>query len=184
MHSIIQAFLAIKSGKQSQDPMDYQAPEANAYEFQSGGIIQMLKGLLDEFRAKLTQCQKEEMNSQYAYDMIKQDLTDSIENAKKDVEEKTALKAQKTEQATKDMKAANEKTLADTQTECNEKDMSFQEKQDLRTQEIEAINKAIEILSSPEVLGNAEKYLELVQQGKAKSMALIQAATSSQAKGI
>jgi len=196
MKSIILAFLAMKDKEQNkdkEDPMDYQAPEANAYEFQSGGIVQLLKGLLDEFRGKLKTCQLEEMNAQHAYDMIKQDLKDSIENAKKDAEEKTALKAQKKEEkaeaekqlaATKDMKAMNEKTLADTVTECNEKDMSFQEKQDLRTQEIEAINKAIEILSSPEVLGNAETYLELVQQGKAKSMALIQAAASSKAKGI
>jgi DNA-directed RNA polymerase subunit M/transcription elongation factor TFIIS len=136
------------------------------------------------------------MNSQHAYDMIKQDLIDSIENAKKDSEEKTALKELKTSQAaqatkqlaaTKDMKAANEKSLADTKTECAEKEMSFQEKQNLRTEEIEAINKAIEILSSPEVLGNAEKYLELVQQGKAKSLALIQAQGSrvvSKSEGV
>jgi hypothetical protein len=186
LKSVVTAFLAMKQ----QDPlggMDYNAPEANAYEFQSGGIITMLKGLLDKFRAQLTQCEKEEMNSQYAYDMIKQDLRDSIENAEKDSEEKTALKELKTAQAaeatkqlgaTKEMKAANEKSLADTTTECSEKDMSYQEKQNLRTQEIEAINKAIEILDSPEVLGNAETYLELVQQGKAKALALIQAAGS------
>lgn len=41
--------------------------------------------------------------------------------------------------------------------------MSFQEKQQLRTEEIEAIAKAVEILSSPDVMGNAEKHLALSQ---------------------
>merc|ERR1712146_686107 len=59
--------------------MDYEAPEAHAYDFQSGGIIAMLKKLRDEFRTKLADCQKEEMNSKHAYDMVVQDLVDSIE---------------------------------------------------------------------------------------------------------
>jgi hypothetical protein len=47
--------------------------------------------------------------------------------------------------------------------ECKQKGLSFTEKQQLRTEEIAAIQKAIEILKSPESLGNAEKHLELAQ---------------------
>merc|ERR1719382_1711575 len=117
--------------------------------------------------------------------MIKLDLADTIENNEKEAAEKKALKDRKMEMsaenskqkgATEDMKAANEKQLADTTTECSEKDMSFEEKKNLRTEEIEALTKAIEILSSPEVAGNAEKYLDLVQQGKAKAAVLLQEA--------
>merc|ERR1719440_462386 len=79
--------------------MDYEAPEANAYEFQSGGIITMLKKLRDDFSTKLGECQKEEMNSKHAYDMVSQDLTDSIEYATKDASEKTAKKERKAEHA-------------------------------------------------------------------------------------
>merc|ERR1719324_1707959 len=68
------------------------APEANAYEFQSGSVIDMLKRLRDDFSNKLGECQKEEMNSKHASDMVVQDLKDSIENAKKDVGEKTVQK--------------------------------------------------------------------------------------------
>jgi chromosome segregation ATPase len=75
LRSIITAFLAMKQ-KQEPDLMDYNAPEANAYEFQSTGIIDVLKKLLDEFRAKLATCQKEEMNAEHAFQMIKQDLLD------------------------------------------------------------------------------------------------------------
>merc|ERR1719321_1952668 len=73
----------------------FSAPEANAYESQSGGIIDMLKNLLKEFSEKKGQCQKEEMNSAHASNMIVNDLTDSIENANDDVAAKTKLKGEK-----------------------------------------------------------------------------------------
>merc|ERR1719253_494278 len=141
----------------------YSAPEANGYEFQSGGIVEMLKKLHDEFREKLATCQK-------------------------DIEEKTAEKERKTEKtaeskkqlaATIDMKAENEKTLSDMETECAEKKMSFAEKQQLRAEEIEAIGKAMEILKSGDVSGNAEKYLNLAQTNQAK--ALLQVVGASKA---
>merc|ERR1719240_1728020 len=84
---------------------DAAAPEANAYEFQSGGIVDMLKKLKDEFRGKLAECQKEEMNSKHAYGMIVTDLVDSIENSNDTIEEKTVTKARKEEQAAQDKKS-------------------------------------------------------------------------------
>merc|ERR1719484_42955 len=155
---------------------DYAAPEANAYEFQSGGIIEMLKKLRDEFRTKLADCQKEEMNSVHAYNMVVQDLVDSIENSNASIEDKKALKARKEEQAALDkkelaatiaMKKEDEKTLADMEVECKEKQLSFGEKQQLRTEEIEAISRAIKILKSGDVSGNADKHLDLAQTSSA-----------------
>merc|ERR1719174_3525368 len=106
------------------------APEANAYEFQSGGIVEMLKKLRDEFRTKLADCQKEEMNSKHAYDMVVQDLVDSIENSNQSIEDKKITKARKEEKTAQDkkelagtitMKTEDEKTLADMEVECEEK---------------------------------------------------------------
>jgi len=183
--SVVLALLGVSNEKA--DPMDYEAPEANAYEFQSGGIVELLKKLLAEFTAKLGQCQKEEMNSKHAYDMVIADLTDAIENSEKEIEDKTELKHQKTEEAAQDKKqlaatvadkAENEKLLKTTETECAEKKLSFAEKQKLRTEELEAIAKAIEILSSDEVSGNAEKYLALTQSRA--SVSLVQAGSRNQ----
>merc|ERR1719235_2332989 len=50
------------------------APEANAYEFQSSGVVEMLEKLLDKFIDERTTLEKEEMNSKHAYDMLMQDL--------------------------------------------------------------------------------------------------------------
>jgi len=181
--AIVSAFVDMFSeDKDQQEPglggTDYSAPEANAYEFQSGGIVDLLKKLQDEFRGKLGEVQKEEMNAKHASDMIVQDLTDSISNANKDISEKKAQKGEAEETAannkkqlaaTKDVKAQSEKTLEDVTTECSEKKLSFEEKQQLRTEEIEAIAKATEILSSPDVAGQHEKHLQLLQTSQGSS---------------
>jgi len=168
--SLISAFLGFDdSNSDSFDP-----PEANAYEAQSGGIIEMLKKLKDEFREKLAQCQKEEMNSNHAFNMVKQDLVDSIDNANKDTEEKTADKEAKKEAiaenkkdlaSTIQVKGEDENLLKNLDVECEEKTLSFQEKQKLRADEIEAIGKATEILSGDDVSGNAAEHLGLAQTG-------------------
>merc|ERR1719428_2159953 len=66
--AMISAFMAIMDA--NDDSQAPTPPEANAYEFQSGGIVDMLKKLQDDFRKQAKQCDKEEMNSKHAYDMI------------------------------------------------------------------------------------------------------------------
>jgi len=174
--SIISAFLGMGGSD------GFEPPEAKAYEAQSGGIIEMLKKLLDEFRGKLGQCQKEEMNSKHAYNMVQQDLIDSIENSNQDIEEKTAEKEGKIEKAarskkelaaTQETKAADEETLKNLDVECKQKTLSFEEKQQLRADEIAAIAKAIEILSDGRVdaghqhIGLAQTASSFVQTDRA-----------------
>merc|ERR1719214_276553 len=114
------------------------------------------------------------MNSKHAYDMIAQDLTDSIARANSDIEAKTAEKESKNEKIAEDKsllaatiqdKDEDTKTLSDLEAECEQKGLSFEEKQQLRAEEIEAIGKAIEILSGNAVSGAAEKHLSLDQVG-------------------
>merc|ERR1719395_427756 len=164
------------------DGQGMRAPEANAYENQSGGIVDMLKNLQDDFRKKLKECEKEEMNSAHASNMVVQDLTDSISRANSDIEEKTAEKEKKTEKIAEDKsilastitdKDEDTKTLSDLEAECSQKAESFKEKQQLRAEEIEAIGKAIEILQSGAVSGNAEKHLSFIQ----KASSLLQVAS-------
>merc|ERR1719262_473429 len=78
-----------------QDPegLAVSAPEANAYEFQSSGVIEMLEKLLDKFIDERTTLEKEEMNSKHAYDMLMQDLNAQIAQAEKDRDEKSESKA-------------------------------------------------------------------------------------------
>lgn len=157
--------------------LSIEAPEANAYESQSGGILDLLKKLKKEFTEKKSEAEKEEMNSQGAFNMIVQDLHDQVEANTKDVSDKSETKEQKTEQKADDSKrlesttvdhAEDSETLKQLDTECFEKKDSFDEKQQLRKEEIVAISKAMEIMQSPDVTGNAEQHLPaFIQKGTA-----------------
>ena len=80
-----------------QDPEEglaVSAPEANAYEFQSGGVIEMLEELLGKFIAERTRFGKEEVNSKHAYDMLMQDFKAQIAQVAQDRDEKAEFKAE------------------------------------------------------------------------------------------
>merc|ERR1719221_1091099 len=128
------------------------------------------------------------MNSKHAYDMLMQDLTAQIEQATQDREEKAEFKAktlQKKADALGDLedttstRDADQQYLDDLTATCEQKATDFESRQQLRAEEIEAINKAIEIISSSSVKGNAETYLpSLLQQGTA----LVSLRSSSQSQ--
>merc|ERR1711972_505267 len=149
------------------------APEAYGYEFQSHGIIEMLQKLLDKFIAERTTLEKEEMNTKHAYDMLMQDLTAQIAQATQDRDEKANTKAKKLEakataegdlQETTSTKNADQKYLDDLTATCTQKAADFASRQQLRSEELVAIEKAIAIISSNAVSGNTDKYLPTFMQ--------------------
>eukprot|EP00929_Paragymnodinium_shiwhaense_P027424 TRINITY_DN1609_c1_g1_i1.p1 TRINITY_DN1609_c1_g1~~TRINITY_DN1609_c1_g1_i1.p1 ORF type:complete len:698 (+),score=337.39 TRINITY_DN1609_c1_g1_i1:91-2184(+) len=190
--SMIAAFVGLMGDDDGDSGfLSRSAPEANAYEFQSGGIVEMLKKLRDEFAKKKADIEKEEMNSKHAHDMVVQDLTDSIAQAKEDSSSKSQLRSSKMEKKsllqkqlgqTTSMKAEDEKTLSDTKVECSEQTQSFEEKQQLRAEEIQALEKAIEILAADNVQVAGEKHLALAAQKASvqKAAALVQLNTDSE----
>lgn len=151
------------------------APEANAYEFQSQGIIDMLQKLLDKFVDERVQLEKEETSKRHAYSMLMQDLGNQEEEGKRQIDMKSTIKAKKlqkkadAEGTLKDTTATRDddlKYLEDLVATCQKKSGDFQKRQELRAEEVAAIEKAIEIISSDAVAGNAEKHLPtLLQKG-------------------
>jgi len=187
----IEAFL--QQGLSSEDDgLAVSAPEANAYEFQSSGVVEMLEKLLDKFIDERTTLEKEEMNSKHAYDMLMQDLNAQIAQATSDRDEKAETKAKKLQakaDAEGDLKdttttmEADKKYLADLTAECEQKASDFESRQQLRAEEIVAIEKAIEIISSGAVAGNAEKHLPtLVQKGSALAQLRGELSTTAQSR--
>jgi len=180
----IDAFLA----QDPQEGLAVSAPEAYGYEFQSHGIIEMLEKLLDKFIAERTQLEKEEMNTKHAYDMLMQDLTAQIAQATQDREEKANTKAKKLEAkataegdladttATRD---ADQKYLDDLTAVCATKAADFASRQQLRAEELVAIEKAIEIISDVAVSGSADKYLPTLLQVSSSSLAALRSDLSS-----
>jgi cell division septum initiation protein DivIVA len=167
------------------------APEANAYEFQSQGIIDMLQKLLDKFIDERTTLEKEESNSRHAYELLKQDLEAQIEQATKDRDAKAETKAKKLQakadaegqlQDTTSTMEDDKKYLEDLTATCEQKASDFSDRQQLRAEEIEAIEKAIEIISSEAVQGNAEKHLPGLLQTKKTSFAQLRGSDHSPAQ--
>merc|ERR1719324_1883477 len=167
------------------------APEANAYEFQSSGVIEMLEKLLDKFIDERTTLEKEEMNSKHAYDMLMQDLKAQIAQATQDRDEKAETKANKLQakaDAEGDLKDttttrdADAKYLADLTATCEQQASDFESRQQLRADELVAIEKAIEIISSGAVAGNADKHLPGLVQTSSFAQLRADLTTQTQAR--
>merc|ERR1719386_95898 len=189
----IAAFISLKAELNDDEEADVQdqesmlqvaAPEANAYESQSKGIIDMLQKLLDEFIAERTTAEKEESDSVHAFNLMTQDLNNNIEQATAARTEKQKLKAQKL-QAKADAEGSltdttttrddDQKYLTDLVGTCEQKAADFADRQKLRAEELVAINKAIEIISGEAVSGASEKHLpQLLLQKAEKQTSLAQ----------
>jgi len=175
----IQAFV------QDQEP-DGSLPTATAYKFQSGSIITMLEKLKAEFKAELTELEKTEVARRQTFDMLQQDLADQTKDAENAIQEKTMTQA-KNKQASIEksgdlkevtgVKDADSKYLSDLTQLCDQKTTEFEARTKLRDGEIEALDKAVEILSSDDVSGSADKHLPGLLQVGSNSFAQLRAAT-------
>merc|ERR1712196_383710 len=140
----------------------------------------MLEKLEDKFVDERNDLQKAETNSRHAYDMLMQDLTAQIEHNTQARSDKSASKAKKLQSAadakgdlvdTTATRDDDSKYLSDLTATCQQKASDFENRQQLRADELQALEKAIEILGSGAVSGASEKHLpQLIQ----KQTALIQ----------
>jgi len=187
----IDAFIQQDQEEWAPEGLAVSAPEANAYEFQSNGVIEMLEKLLDKFIDERTTLEKEEMNSKHAYDMLMQDLNAQIAQGTKDRDEKAESKAkalQAKADAEGDLKDTtttrdeDQKYLDELVATCEQKASDFESRQQLRAEEIEAIEKAIEIISSGAVSGNADKHLPSLVQTEGSAFPQLRADLNMQAK--
>jgi len=168
----IASFLATDS-EVVQDPMSVSAPQANAYEFQSGGVVEMLEQLEDKFKDERNTLEKEEMQAKHAFEMQIQDLVDQIEGATKTRGRHAVTKSQREQSAaeakgdladTTQSRDEDSEYLSSLVAQCGQKSQDFESRQQLRAEELEAIQKAIEILASGSVSGMADKHLPAMVQ--------------------
>merc|ERR1719169_9496 len=125
------------------------------------------------------------MNSKQAFDMLMQDLNAQVDQSKSDVDIKSETKSKKLQakataegdvEDTTTTRDEDQKYLNDLVATCEQKATDFESRQQLRAEELEAIAKAIEIVSSGAVAGNAEKHLPSLLQSS--SFAQLRATTS------
>lgn len=157
-------------------------PEVAGYEFQSEGVLSMLSDLQDKFVLEKAELDKTEFEKKAAYERTLAGLKNEEESEQKGLDKKTALKSKKMQQkaqlqdnldTTKTTKSADEEYLKDTTTSCEQKASDFEARQKLRVEELEAVNKAIDVMSSSSVSGNEKKHLakSFVQVSRSTSLA-------------
>merc|ERR1719162_199838 len=169
MRRVLTAFL------QEKDESSKGGPAVAAYEFQSGGIVQLLEKFEDKFKKELAEVESEESNQAHNFDLELIHLSDTIAYMKKEHQEKSVLKAKRSSDSaaaqgeltdTKADLAEDQTTLKDMKATFTAKSDTFKANQAIRKQELEAIGKAIEIISNPNVSGSYGKHINLVQAAK------------------
>merc|ERR1719491_1507290 len=160
--ALISSFLALDSAAEA------GAPEANAYEFQSGGIVSLLEKLKFKFEDQRLTLEKEEISSKGNYQVLNQQLTDDIKADNASIKKKTAMKAKRQgdaatakgdKEVTETSKAKDEDVLSDTNAECQQTSDEYEKNQVVRHGEITALTEAIKIMSSGDVTGMGDEHL-------------------------
>merc|ERR1719356_1381672 len=160
-----------------------QAPEANAYEFQSSSVIDILEKLTAKFKSEKLALEKAELAARSNYEVLMQRLTDNLKASKASSSAKTAAKAGRLEDAAsakgdlslvEKAKSEDEETLAGTVAQCHAKSEEYEKNQVLRAGEIEALSKAVDILTDSTVKGHAETYLPSLLQSAHRGMSFAQ----------
>merc|ERR1719478_2017715 len=120
----------------------------------------MLQALRAKFSKELGELEKAEMNSAHAYQMQKVHLNDTLRDLKASHAELSAERSRNAAISARDKGALAdtrasvadaEKFLADLTATYQTKAAQFERNQEVRTQEIEALSKAIGIMSSDTV---------------------------------
>merc|ERR1719316_52874 len=126
-----------------------QSPvQVESYAPQSGQILGILKQMKETFESNLSQTQKDELADSEGYESTKAAKEDEVQELA-DTDEKLAQAKQDLED-TEAQKAADEKFLANLKEQCAAMDAEMEERTKTRQLEIEAVGKALEILSGDE----------------------------------
>merc|ERR1719413_6432 len=127
-----------------------------SYAPQSGEIFGILKQMLETFESNLSQSQKEEMSAQKAYEELKAAKEEEIAAGQAQIDTKTQELAdtdQKNAQSKEDIEdtrnslSADEQFLMMLKEKCQMTDSEWEERQKTRQLEMEAVSKALAILS-------------------------------------
>merc|ERR1711959_315461 len=143
-----------------QAPEDYFDAEPTfkqSYAPQSGEIFGILKQMKETFETNLSQSQKEEMANQKAYEDLKaakeaeikagQEQIDSKTQELADTDEKNAQAKEDIEDTKKSL-SADEQFLMMLKEKCSMTDAEWEERQKTRQLEMEAVSKALAVLST------------------------------------
>jgi len=143
-----------------------------AYAPQSGEIFGILRNMKDTFESNLSASQKEELENQKAYEDLKAAKEAEITAGQAQIDTKTDELAATDEKVANDKQdvedtrnslSADEKFLMDLKEKCKQTDQEWEQRQKTRSEEIQAVSKALEFLSSDDAHDLFTKTFNFVQ---------------------
>merc|ERR1719325_93445 len=148
--------LAAAFAQSPEDYFDAKPTFKQSYAPQSGEIFGILKQMKATFEENLSQSQKEEMANQKAYEDLKAAKEDEIAAGQAQIDTKTQelataeanlAQAKEDIEDTRNSLAADEQFLMMLKEKCSMTDKEWEERQKTRQEEMEAVSKALAILS-------------------------------------
>lgn len=148
----------------------------------------MMVELHDKMKDEDNQLTSEEMDGKHSYQMLAQTLTDKIEKQTATRNRKASTKKKQERDSSgaagelaeaKAAKGAEEKYLVDLRATCEQEHTDFESRQKLRAEELEALDKAIEIIAGGAVSGVADAHLPALAQISSKHTILAQLRAST-----
>jgi chromosome segregation ATPase len=147
-----------------------------SYDNHGGGILDTLTELKDKAEVSLSKARKAEMEASHAYEMLKQSIEMELSTMQKRMSaatnersstQETMHAAEEELEETKKSKAADEAYLEDLKMDCAAKAKEWDERQKSVAEELSAIAKAKEILSSGvTVLLQVKRSIDDVENSK------------------
>jgi hypothetical protein len=169
----ITAFIQAPSDYFLQQPAGFQS-----YAPQSGAIFGILSQMKETFETNLESSQKEEMQSQTAYEDLKATKEEEIQAGSDQKDTKTqeladtdAANAQAKQdlEDTRNSLAADQKFLMNLKETCQNTDQEFEERTKTRAEEIKAVSEALAILSSDDAHDTFTSTFNFIQKSSKKS---------------
>merc|ERR1719247_1976047 len=168
-------------------------PTYAAYKPQSGQIFGILKQMKETFETDLSNSQKEEIASEEAYQELKEAKEEQIATGTASQEEKeqqlaqtdeTLAQAKEEKEDTEASLGADQKFLMELKKKCSSTDKEWEERQQARQVELQAVAKAISILNDDDardLFSKTFNFLQVHRQSRreAATKALSKAAVSS-----
>mmetsp|Transcript_15449 Transcript_15449/g.28592 ORF Transcript_15449/g.28592 Transcript_15449/m.28592 type:complete len:695 (-) Transcript_15449:83-2167(-) len=148
---------AFNSFIQDSDYFDAEPTFKQSYAPESGAIFGILQQMKETFESNLSTAQKDELAAQKAFTELKAAKEDEIASNAAVIDKKTmelATTNEKNAQASEDMDdtkaslSADEQFLASLKEKCSMTDADWEKRQNTRSQEMEAVSKAIAILNA------------------------------------
>merc|ERR1719453_527214 len=156
------------------------------YDFHSGGIIETLEGLLNTFREKKTSLESDNETAESDYNVAMQAKLDQLKQAQETLENKQKEKTETSEEIATSQADLTETTamlnddrvyLKDLTEKCETKAKLWDQRSQMRADELSALTQALSVLSS----AVAEKAEATGEGGRSD---LVQKETKTEAKTV